>query len=93
MSARPIETELDFAVPADASNPYLACEPAALQSAFEDLLRAYSLRLQNGDVFPALPQQTAITATDAMIAATAILKAAEIAVFELGMWQAWSGNN
>jgi hypothetical protein len=31
-----------------------------------------------------------VTATDAMIATTAILKAVNIATFELGMWQSWT---
>jgi hypothetical protein len=31
-----------------------------------------------------------ITATDAMLATTAILKAVNVATFELGMWQAWT---
>jgi hypothetical protein len=31
-----------------------------------------------------------VTATDAMMATTAILKAVNVATFELGMWQAWT---
>ena len=31
-----------------------------------------------------------VTATDAMLATTAILKAVNVATFELGMWQAWT---
>lgn len=31
-----------------------------------------------------------VTATQAMIATTAILKATNLQLFELGMWQAWS---
>jgi hypothetical protein len=31
-----------------------------------------------------------VTATDAMLATTAILKAVNVATFELGMWQAWA---
>ena len=33
----------------------------------------------------------AATATDVMVAVTAMLKAVNLQVFELGMWQAWSG--
>ena len=32
-----------------------------------------------------------ITATDAVVTTTAILKAVNVQLFELGMWQAWSG--
>ncbi len=38
--------------------------------------------------FPVVPPNT-LTATDAMIVATALLKAANLQVFELGLWQAW----
>ncbi len=33
-----------------------------------------------------------VTATDVMIATTAMLHAVNVQVFELGMWQAWTGS-
>ncbi len=33
----------------------------------------------------------AATATDVMVTVTAMMKAVNLQVFELGMWQAWSG--
>jgi hypothetical protein len=33
----------------------------------------------------------ALTATEVMVTVTAMLKAVNLQVFELGMWQAWSG--
>jgi hypothetical protein len=39
----------------------------------------------------AFPPDSAVTATEAMIATTAILKAVNLQIFELGMWQAWTG--
>lgn len=35
-------------------------------------------------------QEAGVTATDAMLVTTAILKAVNVATFELGMWQAWT---
>ena len=32
-----------------------------------------------------------MTATEVMVTVTAMLKAVNLHVFELGMWQAWSG--
>ena len=32
-----------------------------------------------------------MTATEVMVAVTAMLKAVNVQVFELGMWQAWAG--
>jgi hypothetical protein len=40
---------------------------------------------------PAFPDGAEVTATDAVVATTAILKAVNVQLFELGMWQAWSG--
>ena len=36
-------------------------------------------------------QPDAATATEVMVTVTAMLKAVNLQVFELGMWQAWSG--
>jgi len=33
----------------------------------------------------------AVTASEVMVTGTAMLKAVNLQVFELGMWQAWSG--
>ena len=38
-----------------------------------------------------LPARGGATATDVMITASGLLKAADLAVFELGMWQSWTG--
>ena len=40
---------------------------------------------------PAFAPDAAITATEVMVTVTAMLKAVNLQVFELGMWQAWSG--
>ena len=39
---------------------------------------------------PFVADEAGVTATDAMLAVTAILKAVNVATFELGMWQAWT---
>jgi hypothetical protein len=53
-------------------------------------LREYAKRADSQGYFPIVPNST-ITATDAMIACTALLKSVNIAVFELGLWQSWAG--
>ena len=40
---------------------------------------------------PAFPSEQSVTATEVMVTVTAMLKAVNLQVFELGMWQAWSG--
>jgi hypothetical protein len=52
-------------------------------------IRSYAAQVTaEGAYFPVVPPNT-LTATDAMIAATALLKAVNLQVFELGLWQAW----
>ena len=35
--------------------------------------------------------QELVSATEVMVTASGLLKAADLAVFELGMWQSWTG--
>ena len=56
-----------------------------------DALRLFAARCSDCGEIPAAFPPDAVTATEAMIGVTAILKAVNIQVFELGMWQAFSG--
>jgi len=40
---------------------------------------------------PALDGRSGVSPTDVMITASGLLKAADLQVFELGMWQSWTG--
>jgi hypothetical protein len=53
------------------------------------LAEAVKLYAQVTDAEGEAPALGEITATEAAIAATALLQAADIEVFELGMWQVW----
>lgn len=55
-------------------------------------VRLYAQRAgERDEPLPAFDAAAAgVTATDAMLATTAILKAVNVATFELGMWQAWT---
>lgn len=61
-----------------------------LQRLLAAAIRVYSTRVENLGGFPIVPEGS-LTATDAMIAATALLRATNVAVFELGCWQHWAG--
>ena len=55
-------------------------------------IRAYSAKVQMGDAFlPFHPHTGRVAPTDVMITASAMLKAADLQVFELGMWQSYTG--
>jgi hypothetical protein len=63
-----------------------------VQALLAAAVRIYAERAEGRDeALPAFPPDAGITATHAMISITAILKAVNVQVFELGMWQAWSG--
>jgi len=65
---------------------------ADIQQLLGAAVRLYAQRAAERDEpLPAFDAAaTGITATDAMLATTAILKAVNVATFELGMWQAWT---
>jgi len=52
--------------------------------------RVYTARAQAGETFTPVPRNS-ISATDVMVTASGLLKSADLAVFELGMWQSWTG--
>ena len=65
--------------------------PQALQALFAALCKNYSARIEAGeDVLP-LNARGAVTPTDVMVTASKLLKSANLQVFELGMWQSWTG--
>ncbi len=62
----------------------------ALQTLFAAACRFYSARSEAGEQFTPVPKHS-ISATDVMLTASGLLRAADLAVFELGMWQSWTG--
>jgi hypothetical protein len=68
-----------------------ALTPQAMQALMAALVKIYSANAEAGDRYPILQGRMAVTGTDAMIVCGALLKAVDLQVFELGMWQSWSG--
>jgi hypothetical protein len=63
-----------------------------VQALFAASVRIYAERAEARDEpLAAFPADAGITATQAMVAITAMLKAVNVQLFELGMWQTWSG--
>src|SRR5690242_1476621 len=62
----------------------------ALQKLLAAACRVYSARTEAGEQFTPVPKHS-ISATDVMHTASGLLRAADLAVFELGMWQSWTG--
>ncbi len=64
---------------------------AEMQAVMAAMLRVYGVRAADDAALSPLPPESGVTQTDAMLAACGILRADNLQLFELGMWQAWSG--
>jgi hypothetical protein len=58
-----------------------------LQQALTQLVKAYFVRRESGTEF--LPVTGQITATEASVAASGIMDAADLEFFELTLWNSW----
>ena len=67
-------------------------QPHAQQALISALCRLYAANAEAGNRYPVVGGRTAVTATDVMVMCGALLKAVDLQVFELGMWQSWSSN-
>jgi hypothetical protein len=65
--------------------------PPALQALMAAACKAYAAQIEAGNPMAALAQRTTVTPTEVMVTASGLLRAANLAVFELGMWQSWTG--
>jgi hypothetical protein len=63
----------------------------AIQALMAAACRSYSAKVEAGGSFPPLAERSRVTSTDVMVTASGLLKSANLAVFELGMWQSWTG--
>jgi hypothetical protein len=68
-----------------------ALSPTQLQDLMAALCRTYVAQLEAGNTHTPLRDRHAVSNTDVMIMASGLLKAANLAVFELGMWQSLAG--
>jgi hypothetical protein len=65
--------------------------PAALQALMAASCKAFAAQVEAGNPMAALSQRTTVTPTEVMVTASGLLRAVNLAVFELGMWQSWTG--
>jgi phage I-like protein len=65
--------------------------PPALQALMAAACKAYAAQIEAGNPMAALARRTTVTPTEVMVTASGLLRAANLAVFELGMWQSWTG--
>ena len=66
--------------------------PALVQRLMAAAIRTYSAKVQAGEQFLPFDFDTGrVSPTDVMITASGLLKAGDLQVFELGMWQSYTG--
>jgi hypothetical protein len=76
------------------AEPVAATRPsdADIQNMLAQAVRLYAGRaVETESMLSAFPAGAQVTATDVMVTVTAMLKAVNLQVFELGMWQSWAG--
>jgi hypothetical protein len=65
--------------------------PQAFQALMAALCKSYGTQLEAGAAFLPVADRSSVSPTEIMTTTSALLKAANLAVFELGMWQSWTG--
>ena len=68
-----------------------AISEAAMQTLMGTLCRVYSAQVENGAKYTPIAEGQVVSPTGVMVTASGLLRAANLAVFELGMWQSWTG--
>ena len=68
-----------------------AVTPEAMQALMGALCRVYAGQIDNGSTHTPIPEGQSVNPTAVMVTASGLLRAANLAVFELGMWQSWTG--
>lgn len=63
----------------------------AMQTLMGTLCRVYAAQVENGARFTPIAEGQVVSPTGVMVTASGMLRAANLAVFELGMWQSWTG--
>jgi hypothetical protein len=63
----------------------------ALQAWMAAACKLYAAQIESGQQMLPVQERSGVTATDVMTTASGLLRAVNLAVFELGMWQSWSG--
>jgi hypothetical protein len=63
----------------------------AMQTLMGALCRVYAAQVENGAKYTPIAEGQIVSPTGVMVTASGLLRAANLAVFELGMWQSWTG--
>jgi hypothetical protein len=87
-AAKKLATEVERAL-AEGRTDVLSAD--AIQALMAVACRSYAAQVEAGMSFAPLGERSRVTSTDVMVTASGLLRSANLAVFELGMWQSWTG--
>ena len=65
--------------------------PEALQALMAATCKTYAAQIEAGGQYMPLTPRSGVNDTTVMLTASALLRAVNLEVFELGMWQSWTG--
>jgi hypothetical protein len=65
--------------------------PQALQALMAASCKTYAAHIEAGHDLLPFGARAGVSPTDVMVTASGLLRAVNLAVFELGMWQSWTG--
>jgi hypothetical protein len=65
--------------------------PEAIQALTASMCKLYSAVVEQGAPYLPVGPRSGVTPTDVMVVASKLLRATNLQVFELGMWQSWTG--
>lgn len=63
-----------------------------LQQLIAAVAKAYSAKREAGEQFHPVSRAGRLTPTDIMLMANGLLRSGNLQIFELGMWQSWTGD-
>jgi hypothetical protein len=63
----------------------------AMRNLMTALIKVYSAKFDEGQRPALLAADSGVSATAVLVTTSALMKASNLEIFELGMWQSWSG--
>jgi len=87
-AARDLVTSLDASI---ASGDAGAFPDEAMRDLMAALVKIYAAKFDEGQRPALIDPEGGVSATAILMATSALMKSSNLEIFELGMWQSWSG--
>lgn len=87
-TARELAVSLDAAVAAGAAGSF---PDDAMRQLMAALVKIYAAKFDEGQRPSLIDPDSGVSATAILMTTSALMKSSNLEIFELGMWQSWSG--